>query len=406
MSPTKIEYTIEELVRRHPQIDLGMLNTLLAASGWEDKIVKETVLLFKQKYPDKANVKQQEQKVTMSQKVPESVIVSSPRNEEGVKNSFVPKNEVTFIESDGRQEGKITVIGSNVPYVRPEKASNGGFFSALGILLGSIFGGGVSTGNSGTVLTNNEKPKDIVINNVNVEVESKHNKLDIKHKSEVIPEQVEIVAPEIAKDIVVINQVEQLPKVEVAAHVDQVSSDISFETAPVPLVPVVVEVPQIQEQPSSQKEDIVQVPEVAQVVDTPVSAPEVVVTTPVSLVNTQEVKISDRQIKLELPENLPLMPFEGSPHVWSLSDYKNIFHRDKKTEEELDKNSSKVVQVAQQAIENEQVKKEGGTSDPNEEIVIERTPLNKSDESLVFLAGVMLFFIILILGYMYSNGRL
>jgi hypothetical protein len=309
MSPTEIEYTIEELVRRHPQIDLGMLNTLLAASGWEDKIVKETVLLFKQKYPDKATVKQQEQKVTMSQKVPESVIVSSPRNEEGVKNSSVPKNAVTFIESDGRQEGKITVIGSNVPYVRPEKASNGGFFSALGILLGSIFGSGTSTGNSGTVLTNNEKPKDIVINNVNVEVEPKHNELDIKHKTEVIPEQVEIVAPEIAKDIVVINQVEQLPKAEVTTHVDQVSGGTSSEPVSVPSSPVVVEVKQIQEQPSSQKEDIVQVSEVAQVVDTSVSAPEVVVTTPVSLVNTQEVKISERQIKQELPENLPLMPF-------------------------------------------------------------------------------------------------
>jgi len=32
--------------------------------------------------------------------------------------------------------------------------------------------------------------------------------------------------------------------------------------------------------------------------------------------------------------------------------------------------------------------------------------MTKGDESLVFLAGVMLFVIILILGYMYSNGRL
>jgi hypothetical protein len=67
---------------------------------------------------------------------------------------------------------------------------------------------------------------------------------------------------------------------------------------------------------------------------------------------------------------------------------------------------SKEEQVVQQAMENEQVKKEIDTSDSNEEIVIELTPLNKSDESLVFLAGVMLFLIILILGYMYSNGRL
>ena len=36
----------------------------------------------------------------------------------------------------------------------------------------------------------------------------------------------------------------------------------------------------------------------------------------------------------------------------------------------------------------------------------EKVPMNKSDESLVFLAGIMLLVIILILGYMYSNGRL
>ncbi len=41
-----------------------------------------------------------------------------------------------------------------------------------------------------------------------------------------------------------------------------------------------------------------------------------------------------------------------------------------------------------------------------EDVVLEKIPLTKGDESLVFLAGVMLLVIILILGYMYSNGRL
>jgi hypothetical protein len=41
-----------------------------------------------------------------------------------------------------------------------------------------------------------------------------------------------------------------------------------------------------------------------------------------------------------------------------------------------------------------------------DDISLEKTPLTKEDESLVFLAGVMLLVIILILGYMYSNGRL
>jgi hypothetical protein len=41
-----------------------------------------------------------------------------------------------------------------------------------------------------------------------------------------------------------------------------------------------------------------------------------------------------------------------------------------------------------------------------EEIVAEAVPMTKGDESLVMLAGVMLVAILLILGYMYSNGRL
>ena len=41
-----------------------------------------------------------------------------------------------------------------------------------------------------------------------------------------------------------------------------------------------------------------------------------------------------------------------------------------------------------------------------EQITLEKSPMTRGDESLVFLAGAMLLAIILILGYMYSNGRL
>ena len=47
-----------------------------------------------------------------------------------------------------------------------------------------------------------------------------------------------------------------------------------------------------------------------------------------------------------------------------------------------------------------------GPVQEEEKIIVEKVPMTKGDESLVFLAGVMLLVIILILGYMYSNGRL
>ena len=97
----------------------------------------------------------------------------------------------------------------------------------------------------------------------------------------------------------------------------------------------------------------------------------------------------------EIPENLPLVPFESSPHIWSFSKYKSIFHKDEKKEEQV-----KQQNIALPVVE----KKEKEVFE--EEIIIEKEPLTRGDESLVFLASGMLLVIILILGYMYSNGRL
>jgi cytochrome c-type biogenesis protein CcmH/NrfG len=93
-----------------------------------------------------------------------------------------------------------------------------------------------------------------------------------------------------------------------------------------------------------------------------------------------------------IPDNLPLLPFESSPHVWSFSKYKDTFHGE----------------VMPHSVEELSQKKPTGQAPSHEgdEISLEKTPMTKSDESLVFLAGVMLLVIILILGYMYSNGRL
>jgi hypothetical protein len=88
--------------------------------------------------------------------------------------------------------------------------------------------------------------------------------------------------------------------------------------------------------------------------------------------------------KSEIPENLPLLPFEGSSHVWTFSKYKDTFNDD-----------------AVSDINNEKKEVEGS---PNHHVVL--IPLSEKDEKMLLMAYISLFIILLLLGYMYANGRL
>jgi hypothetical protein len=89
----------------------------------------------------------------------------------------------------------------------------------------------------------------------------------------------------------------------------------------------------------------------------------------------------------ELPDNLPLVPFESAPNVWSFSKYKDVFYG-----EVMPAVNDEERHLKQKPVE--------------EHILVEKVPLDRKDESLVVLAGTMLLVIIVLLGYMYSNGRL
>ena len=47
MTITEIESTLRELRARHQNLNEGTLVTLLTAGGWEDKIIKEAITLFR-----------------------------------------------------------------------------------------------------------------------------------------------------------------------------------------------------------------------------------------------------------------------------------------------------------------------------------------------------------------------
>lgn len=110
----------------------------------------------------------------------------------------------------------------------------------------------------------------------------------------------------------------------------------------------------------------------------------------------------------EIPEDLPLLPYDNSPHVWPFSKYKEVFHGETSSPQQMEPQSVVVQQAPKPAsLPVQQITEPVPVAEEEVvEIDLEKTPMTKGDESLVFLAGVMLFAIILILGYMYSNGRL
>ncbi len=117
-------------------------------------------------------------------------------------------------------------------------------------------------------------------------------------------------------------------------------------------------------------------------------------------VNDKEVsKKTFNKIKEEIPHNLPLKPFDESPHVVPFSEYKEIFHG-KEDDVPKSKEEVKVVQKEQTPI---------NLINNHEPVIIrnkKQIPLSKSEKELVFMASVLLFVILLMLSYMYSNGRL
>ncbi len=103
----------------------------------------------------------------------------------------------------------------------------------------------------------------------------------------------------------------------------------------------------------------------------------------------------------EPPHNLPLKPFEATPHTWQFDRYKSVFYGDIE-EETVEEKKETHVEAKPQTIDEEKK----AESSAHHVVHIAPAPLTRDDEKLVMLASVMLVAILLLLGYMYSNGRL
>lgn len=128
-----------------------------------------------------------------------------------------------------------------------------------------------------------------------------------------------------------------------------------------------------------------------------------------SLVVEKNEKPSSFKKESEPPENLPLKPFDSSPHVWPFSKYKEVFYKDdtssltyeeeKMVNENKNKKEEVLVSLAHQGPSLENEKKTIPTVDKK----IKK--LEKEDVSVFFMVILTILVISLLVIYMYSNGR-
>ncbi len=105
-----------------------------------------------------------------------------------------------------------------------------------------------------------------------------------------------------------------------------------------------------------------------------------------------------------LPHNLPLRPFETSEHIWPLSRYKDVFYGNVAEEAHAETSQSEIKATPKMEERVAYTPKE--VAQPFIPTQTNPSQPSSGDEKLVIMACVMLLIILLLLGYMYSNGRL
>ena len=376
MTLSEIETTVQELATRHGNLTEEMLTTLLLSAGWEDKNIKDAVMLFKHNNPSIAVVDRN------SKDIPEPSQIKSQSLTEGK-------------QSADKQAQLVTHSLAQDTSLLDKKESK-------------------------------EKEIDTLLSPDGDIVAPVHNE-----NNEVSP-QAQSQAKEVVESPVVLVESQLLH-----ASNEVTAKDVSFASVDVSIPSSTI----AHEVSETHNEDVVR---------------ESLV------VHTEPLRARTSTAQAKLPDNLPLLPFESSPHVWSFSKYKDVFHPDEThplpfeiaghSLPEMHRsselfNGEKATSVVAEKLPVEVISQHSfessapsdvlplpesvtGESLPEEvvlpqefslpvdetppalppiaddEVTFEKIPLTKGDESLVFLAGVMLLVIILILGYMYSNGRL
>ncbi|MEI6810524.1 MAG: hypothetical protein WCK60_00555 [Candidatus Nomurabacteria bacterium] len=124
-----------------------------------------------------------------------------------------------------------------------------------------------------------------------------------------------------------------------------------------------------------------------------------------SLVASLAANLLNKKVKFKatLPDDLPLKPFDSSPNVWSFSRYKDIFYGNEKEE---DTEGEVVVNKSTKKIKEEKEKINKQKMFKIVEVDLEKVPVTTEDEGIIVSIGMFLLIIVLLVIYMYLNGRL
>jgi hypothetical protein len=313
MTIAEIESTLRTLAIRHPNLDDELLVTLLTAGGWESKVIKDALSLFK------SNPNKYKQNIVQTQ--------SPAQSEQGVVLNAVTINAQP-------------VVPENVPIV-----------PALSVVqVVQPISSDIVYYKSG----GEEEAELPVVVDVDTPVERK--------EKVILQEEVRNVAPPNT-------QSEIIPEIDLTAPVE-IPKDV-------PVTPVIAEVKHVA------------VPENVLVVNSPtaVSSEPQSLIVPLPLATPQHI---------DPPENLPLKPFESTPHVWPFSKYKEVFHGE----------TMPVLQTEERALVNALTPTQAPEIKAPKKVKIKRTGFDGEDEGLIFLTATTLLIILLLLAYMYSNGRI
>lgn len=199
---------------------------------------------------------------------------------------------------------------------------------------------------------------------------------------------------------------------EVIPVVSENSVDVPKEEKKIVSSVVVNIPPQITPVPQAHIEtvEVPNVPEVKPITASDIQNVEADHVEPQSLI-LPAITPAQRVVLPEIPPNLPMKPFESTSHVWPFSKYKETFHRD--TTATIDQVRTTTQPVPTQTTSNQPPRSLENTSvyippqqRTKKRTVVKRSGFDGEDEGLIFLTGSMLFIIIMLLAYMYANGRL
>lgn len=106
-----------------------------------------------------------------------------------------------------------------------------------------------------------------------------------------------------------------------------------------------------------------------------------------------------------IPHDLPLKPFEASPHIWQFSKYKDVFYGSAPAPAPVKVEVKPEIKV-EKIIEIPKVDVLKVIPVPVPEIKLTKVPLTKKDEGIVAIGALLTLVAVLLIVYMYSHGRL